>query len=107
MSSKKPSRFSKKTPAQLEHDKWLRKRGVHPDQLALKKKRGPDFPNYDCSKENLSECGHQVSADPKKRGLSNDEIETVANNYTVAQPYSKGPYMVIPNKADIQTIGKK
>ena len=35
--SKKKKPNAKQLKAQAEHDKWLRKKGVHPDQLAAKK----------------------------------------------------------------------
>ena len=35
--SKKKKPNAKQLKAQAEHDKWLRKQGVHPDQLAAKK----------------------------------------------------------------------
>ena len=37
--SKKKKPNSKQLKAQAEHDKWLRKQGVHPDQLAAKKRK--------------------------------------------------------------------
>ena len=35
---RKPSKNKRNLVAQAEHDKWLTKRGIHPDQLAEKKK---------------------------------------------------------------------
>ena len=34
---KKPTKNKRQLAAQAEHDKWLTKMGVHPDQLAEKK----------------------------------------------------------------------
>ena len=48
---KKASKNKRNIEAQVKHDKWLRKMGVHPDQLAEKKKQNADVsircvPNY-------------------------------------------------------------
>ena len=48
---KKPTKNKRQLAAQSEHEKWLSKMGVHPDQLAEKKaKRGNvttvEFPDY-------------------------------------------------------------
>lgn len=37
----KPKLNAKQTQAKMEHDAWLRKRGLHPDQIAAKKKLNP------------------------------------------------------------------
>ncbi len=62
---KKPN--AKVAKAQAEHEKWLRKQGVHPDQIAAKKeKRGKiktlDIPDYAENRPTLPTsdkvCGH-------------------------------------------------
>jgi len=62
---KKPN--AKVAKAQAEHEKWLRKQGVHPDQIAARKaKRGDiktlDIPDYAENRPNLPTsdkvCGH-------------------------------------------------
>lgn len=44
---KKRKPNAKQQRAQAEHDKWLTKMGVHPDQLAEKKANRKDVPNVD------------------------------------------------------------
>ena len=60
---KKPN--AKQARAQAEHDKWLRKQGVHPDQLAAKKHKDVvinPIPNYREGARSLPTsdkiCGH-------------------------------------------------
>ena len=63
--SKKKKPNAKQLKAQAEHDKWLRKNGVHPDQLAAKKHKDVSInsiPNYREDARGLPTsdkiCGH-------------------------------------------------
>ena len=55
--SKKSNRkkTAKQLKAEAEHDKFLRKQGVHPDQLAAKKKRNDlnSIPDYKANKPDV------------------------------------------------------
>jgi hypothetical protein len=64
-SNKKKKPNAKQLKAQAEHDKWLRKNGVHPDQLAAKKHKDVSInsiPNYREGARGLPTsdkiCGH-------------------------------------------------
>ena len=53
---KKPN--AKQARAQVEHEKWLRKKGVHPEQLEAKKKKNVDIsilsvPDYSTNRTSL------------------------------------------------------
>ena len=57
--------------AQAEHDKWLTKMGVHPDQLAEKKaKRGNvttvDFPDYASDRSSLPTSDRIAGSAPQR-----------------------------------------
>jgi len=64
--SKKKKPNAKQLKAQAEHDKWLRKQGVHPDQLAAKKHKDVSvnsIPDYRSNSRNTvptsnNICGH-------------------------------------------------
>ena len=63
--SKKKKPNAKQLKAQAEHDKWLRKNGVHPDQLAARKHKGVSInsiPDYKKGARGLPTsdkiCGH-------------------------------------------------
>tara|TARA_B100000035_G_scaffold261500_1_gene232653 strand:+ start:3188 stop:3574 length:387 start_codon:yes stop_codon:yes gene_type:complete len=67
--------------AKIEHDKWLKKMGVHPDQLAEKKaKRGNvktvDFPDYSSDSSNNIRTSDNIpsgSTAPKERQVYSGE----------------------------------
>lgn len=67
--------------AQVDHDKWLTKMGVHPDQLAEKKaKRGDvktvDFPDYSSNSTNNIRTSDNIpngSTAPKERQVYSGE----------------------------------
>lgn len=106
INTKASKKNSKKTQAQIDHEKWLRSRGFHSSQL--KKKVDPyEIPNYKCDKPGLSPMSNNIAVSTKAEKLTVTEINDTTKKFTIAQPYSKGPYMVIPNKDDIKTIGKK
>lgn len=72
--SKKSNR--KKTTRQInaeaEHDKFLRKQGVHPDQLAAKKKRPAinEIPDYKINKPTVA-LGNKISGHgPAKESMT-------------------------------------
>lgn len=72
--SKKSNR--KKTERQLkaeaDHDKFLRKQGVHPDQLATKGKRDSihDIPDYRSNKETIPLSNKIAGHGPAKESLT-------------------------------------
>ena len=87
----------------IQHEKWLFARGLHPKQIAIKKK---SFPNkylptdltFTRPEGKISENG-TVSPDISKAEFSK-------KNFTIAPAYPKGAYTVVP-KTDIQYSSKK
>lgn len=51
----KTTKNKRQLAAEAEHDKWLRKQGVHPEQLAAKKKRQDlnSIPDYKANKPDV------------------------------------------------------
>lgn len=78
---KKPTKNKRQLAAQAEHDKWLTKMGVHPDQLAEKKeKRGNvttvAFPDYSSDSSNCIRTSDHIpggSTAPKERQVYSGE----------------------------------
>ena len=78
---KKPTKNKRQLAAQAEHDKWLTKMGVHPDQLAEKKaKRGNvttvAFPDYSRDSSNRIRTSAHIpsgSTAPKERQVYSGE----------------------------------
>ena len=68
---KKPTKNKRQLAAQAEHDKWLRKKGVHPKQLAEKKaKRGDvttvEIPDYASTRPDLPTSDRIAGSAPQK-----------------------------------------
>ena len=69
--SKKSNRkkTAKQLKAEAEHDKFLRKQGVHPDQLAAKKKRNDlnSIPDYKANKPDVELSNKIAGHGPARR----------------------------------------
>lgn len=123
---------SKKKPnpaqlrAQAEHDAWLRKNGVHPDQLQARPrqtnklklnlvvdKAGPQVSNGFANagmKRSIwdSEWQRTYEDDPlmaEREALALRQADK--KRQKTAPLYSKGPYQYITNDSDTKTLGRK
>lgn len=103
--------------AQAKHDKWLRERGLHPEQRDLQrafKGRGivetPDLK----VKENAP-LSNRIDANGIKQGVMANlhkerpevQKEILDKAARTAPAYSKGAYQYITPSADLTDIGKK
>jgi len=102
------------TKAQLEHNKWLRKMGLHPEQLSAKKnKHKIDLPSYK-TEENVqlsNKVGNGFRTATILENLENEEVDVqmqiLKKAARVAPAYNKGGYQLITPGEDIKTIGSK
>jgi hypothetical protein len=76
----KKSKSKRLAAAEAEHDKWLRSKGVHPDQLAEKKAKRKnvktlDIPTYTCDNSNRVRTSDNIagSAPVKQRNVYSGE----------------------------------
>lgn len=125
-------RKSRKTPALLkaeqEHDAWLRKQGLHPDQLAQRTKdRNPGkFRNTARPVNPGSDCSNGFAPGGAKKSVFDTEwqrryeedpvmaererlalMQAEQKKSRVAPAYSKGAYQFITDDADLKTLGRK
>jgi hypothetical protein len=91
----------------INHNNWLKKHGVHPDQI--KKVAKPKW-EYDLE---ISETTKRYRYDGSIPGngtqhptIGLDKAKISSNNFTIAPAYNKGPVMVIA-KEDIKTACRK
>ena len=68
----KKSNNKRQLAAEAEHDKWLRKQGVHPEQLAAKKKRQAinNIPDYKANKSNVKLSNKIAGHGPAKESMT-------------------------------------
>lgn len=105
---KEPSR------AQLEHDKWLRSMGLHPDQLKYKKKHVVSLPSYK-SEQKLPKLSNKIGNGFKTSNvidnLANEKVDVQAQILSkaarVSPIYNKGGYQYVTPGEDVKTIGSK
>jgi len=102
------------TKAQLEHDKWLRKMGIHPEQLSAKKnKHKVALPSYNVEKngELSNKVGNGFRTATVLENLDKETVDVQAQILKkaarVAPAYNKGGYQLITPGEDIKTIGSK
>lgn len=77
----KKSKSRRLAAAEAEHDKWLRSKGVHPDQLAEKKAKRKDvktmdvssYIGYNANRIHTSDCIPSGSTAPKERNVYSGE----------------------------------
>ena len=111
--SNRRSRDREPTKAQLDHDKWLKSVGVHPTQLANKKKHVNTIPSYAVEKN--GELSNKVGNGFRTATvLENLEKETVdvqmqilKKAARVAPAYNKGGYQLITPGTDLASVGSK
>ena len=105
---KKPTKNKRILAARVEHEKFLRKHGCHPDQLKNIPKKFIEWKGH----ENVyrRETKHIPSrmdmgiADNGTKKCNMEKLE-ISSNYTIAPAYNKGAYQVI-SKANVKDIGK-
>jgi len=115
---KKPANTAKLRKATAEHDAWLRKQGLHPEQRELKRaltgKFRFDMPDY--SIEDTVPLSNNIKVDGGRKtgimeNLRKESPETQraildkANRIEVA--YNKGPAMYVTPETDVTTLGSK
>lgn len=89
-----------------QYNKWLRKRGLLPSQVQLKRRAlgSPvEFPDYSC-KRTASLSNNIPSNGTKSFDMS--KANFAKENYAMVPAYNKGPVMVV-SKNDIAYAGKK
>lgn len=108
--SKAPSTKSKKQiQAKMEHEAWLRKNGVHPEQLTKAKLHKNAIPSYKTEKVQLS---NTVVDGGRVRGIMANlhkepkhvQAEIMAKAQSVTPLYNKGGYAVAV-KSDGNCLG--
>jgi hypothetical protein len=98
MKKYKPS----KKQMQAAHDAWLRKRGVHPDQLAKAKKQSASFPNY------KSDIITPPTSDKVGNGFVKGNKRYTGEGVHIGQAYNKGNLVVLSTKeAADESTGKR
>lgn len=101
------------TRAQLEHEKWLRSQGLHPEQLEKKTKHVNKIPSY--KTEEVVKLSNKVGNGFRTATVLeklNDEtvdvqMQILKKAARVAPAYNKGGYQLITPGEDIKTIGSK
>lgn len=90
-----------KITLQEDHDRWLRKRGVHPDQLAAKHKVGASIPSY--KTERVAPTSDLVG-----NGFVRGTKKYSGKGVHVGQAYNKGNLVVLSAKeASDSATGKR
>ena len=85
-----------KLTMQKDHDRWLRKRGVHPDQLASKHKIGASIPSY--KTQHTADTSDFVGKIVYRKQLTQEERDAVSAKYTIGQAYNKGGLVVLSER---------
>jgi len=106
--------------ANNEHDKWLRKQGLHTEQLKDKPKPKNEIPSYDVSKEDLPEMGNGIAGHDgmaakldiwevlRKGGENPDTVKRIKELANRTMPlYNKGPYQLATPDTDLTQVGSK
>lgn len=101
------------TKAQLDHEKWLRSRGLHPEQLANKAKHVNKMPSYKMEEavKLSNKVGNGFRTTTVLENLNNETVDVqmqiLKKAARVAPAYNKGGYQLITPGEDIKTIGSK
>ena len=84
------------------HDKWLRRMGVHPQQLANKPKARANFPNY------KSDIITAPTSDRVGNGLVRGQKRYGGCGVHIGQAYNKGNLVVLSaSEANDSATGKR
>lgn len=92
------------TKAQREeyHDNWLRRMGVHPQQLASKTKARASFPNY------KSDRATAPTSDRVGNGFVRGQKRYSGSGVHIGQAYNKGNLVVLSSaEANDSQTGKR
>ena len=110
--STKTKSSEKQLQAKAEHEAWLKKNGVHPDQLKHKPKTRNTFPSYKTEKAHLSNTivdgGHNKSIMAnlyKESEVVQRKILEKAKRIDMA--YNKGGLVYVTDGMDIKTMGAR
>lgn len=109
---------SKKSNALQQHEDWLRKHGVHPDQIEMKRMKSKDngilFPDLKVQISAKLSNNLAVTGGFKNSIMDNLKNETpeiqeaiIAKSKQIAPAFSKGAYQYITPGTDLTDIGKK
>ena len=94
-------RKSKKAEQLAYHDAWLRRMGVHPQQLAKKAKARPSIPDYSTKQT------HPTS-DRVGNGFVRGSKKYAGTGVTIGQAYNKGNLVVLSkSEANDDQTGKR
>jgi len=94
-------RKSKKAEQLAYHDAWLRRMGVHPQQLAKKPKTRPPIPDYSTKQT------HPTS-DRVGNGFVRGSKKYAGTGVTIGQAYNKGNLVVLSkSEANDDQTGKR
>ena len=109
-SKSKPS--AKQLQAKAEHEAWLRRNGVHMDQLKGKPKVRSSIPSYKTPEVQLSNT--IVDGGRDKSIMSNLYKESVAVQRKILEKakrteiaYNKGGLVYVTDEMDIKTMGSR
>lgn len=95
-------RKSKKAEQLAYHDAWLRRMGVHPQQLAKKPKARPSIPNYKSDRDSLP------TSDRVGNGFVRGSKKYAGTGVTIGQAYNKGNLVVLSkSEANDDQTGKR
>jgi len=94
-------RKSKKAEQLAYHDAWLRRMGVHPQQLAKKPKARPSIPDYSTKQTH-------TTSDRVGNGFVRGSKKYSGLGVTVGQAYNKGNLVVLStSEANDSATGKR
>lgn len=110
--STKTKATAKQLQAKAEHEAWLKKNGVHPDQLKHKPKVKNSLPSYKTEKVNLSNT--IVDGGRNKSIMANIYKESEAVQRKILEKakrtemaYNKGGLVYVTDGMDIKTMGSR
>lgn len=119
---KKAPNSERERKAKAEHDAWLRKRGLHPDQRPLRdammKAKGSEpinrIPDYKDGKRDVAPLSNSVGNGFKSGIMANlhkEKPETqkaILDKASRCMPlYNKGGYQFATDGTDMKTVGSK
>lgn len=112
--SNRRSRDKEPTKAQIEHEKWLRSKGLHPEQLKMKKKHVNAIPSYKTDRD-LPALSNTIGNGFKSASvidnLSKEKVDVQAQILSkaarVSPIYNKGGYQYVTPGEDVKTIGSR
>lgn len=112
---KKIPNSERERKAKAEHEEWLRKRGLHPDQKSNRKKEEINrIPDYKAGIRSTAPLSNAIGNGFKTGVMENLHKESPQVQKAIldkakrtAPAYSKGAYQYITPGVDLSDIGKK